>query len=335
MTEMLALSGLTKHFGPIVAVDDISMTIGRGEVLGFLGPNGAGKSTTMKMVAGFLEPTAGTAEICGVDVVEQPMAAKRMIGYLPEGAPAYDDMSVSGFLEFVAGVRGVLASKRNNMIARAVEQTELGNVLGQRIETLSKGFKRRVGLAQAIVHDPDVLILDEPTDGLDPIQKHHVRSLIRAMASEKAIIISTHILEEIDAVCTRATLIAAGKLLLDTTPDDLAARASNHNTVVLTVDSAQSGSLTVALSAVPEIGNVEQIAQDASMVQLRITPKGGESVFTTVTNIVSDKGVKAREIYVERGTLDQAFRDLADSGKSLQAHTENPAESPVEIPAND
>ncbi len=316
MTEMLVLNGLTKHFGSIVAVDDVSMTLKRGEVLGFLGPNGAGKSTTMKMVAGYLEPTAGTACVCGVDVGEQPMEAKRMIGYLPEGAPAYDDMSVDAFLNFVAGIRGLSGKNRASMVSKVVDQTDLGGVLEQRIETLSKGFKRRVGLAQAIVHDPDVLILDEPTDGLDPTQKHQVRSLIRAMASEKVIVISTHILEEIDAVCTRAALIADGKLLLDTTPDDLASRAANHNTVVLSVDSLQSGSLTVALSAVPEISNVEQIPNADGTVQLRILPKGRASVFSTVTDIVRDKNVTVREIYVERGALDQAFRDLTEEGRT-------------------
>jgi ABC-2 type transport system ATP-binding protein len=313
MTVMLILDGLTKHFGVIKAVNDVSMTLKRGEVLGFLGPNGAGKSTTMKMVAGFLEPTSGTASICGVDVGEQPIEAKRLLGYLPEGAPAYDDMSVASFLDFVAGIRGISGKIRKGMVSRAVERTDLGDVLGQRIGTLSKGFKRRVGLAQAIVHDPEVLVLDEPTDGLDPTQKHQVRSLIQAMAPDKVIVISTHILEEIDAVCTRAALIAGGRLLLDTTPDDLAARASNHNNVVLTIDSAQSGSLTVALSGVPEIANVEQTSLDDGTVQLRIVPKGRVSVFSTVTDIVHGKGVKAREIFVERGALDQAFREVTET----------------------
>ena len=312
MTHMLALNGLTKHFGSIIAVDDVSMSLKKGEVLGFLGPNGAGKSTTMKMIAGFLEPTAGTAHVCGIDVTEDPMKAKAMLGYLPEGAPAYDDMSVARFLDFIAGIRGLRGKTKATMVAGAVEQAHLGDVLGQRIETLSKGFKRRVGLAQAIVHDPKVLILDEPTDGLDPTQKHHVRSLIRGMSSEKAILISTHILEEIDAVCTRTALIAGGKLLLDTTPDKLAARAANHNTVVLSVDSAKSGSLTVALSAVPEIGNVEQTTLDDGTVELRIMPKGRDSVFSTVTDIAHKKKVKIREVYVERGALDQAFREITE-----------------------
>lgn len=224
MSEMLVIDHLSKHFGPIVAVDDIAMSVGRGEVLGFLGPNGAGKSTTMKMVAGFLEPTSGTASICGVDVLSDPIGAKRLIGYLPEGDPAYGDMSVAGFLAFVAGIRGYDGAERAKRVADAVERADLGNVLHQVIETLSKGFKRRVGLAQAILHDPEVLILDEPTDGLDPIQKHQVRDLIRGMSEDKAIIISTHILEEVDAICNRAVVIAKGKLLMDGTPAELAAR---------------------------------------------------------------------------------------------------------------
>src|SRR6185437_3702562 len=203
MSELIAIDRLTKWFGHIHAVQDVSFTVERGEVLGFLGPNGAGKSTTMKMVAGFLQPTSGTASLCGFDVLEQPIAAKRRMGYLPEGAPAYPDMTPTGFLGFIASIRGFSGSEKNKRIALAVERANLKGVMHQPIETLSKGYKRRVGLAQALLHDPPVLIMDEPTDGLDPNQKHEVRTLIEEMAPDKAIVISTHLLEEVEAVCTR------------------------------------------------------------------------------------------------------------------------------------
>ncbi|MCC7017188.1 MAG: ABC transporter ATP-binding protein [Rhodospirillales bacterium] len=215
---MIEIEALAKRFNDFAAVDGVSLTVGRGTVLGFLGPNGAGKSTTMKMIAGFLAPTSGTARVCGIDVTKDPLETKRQIGYLPEGAPAYPDMTAGDFLDFVADVRGLKGETRQKRLADAIARVEIGPVLEQSIETLSKGFKRRVGLAQAILHDPPVLILDEPTDGLDPNQKHQVRQLIRAMAPSKAIVISTHILEEVEAICTRAAIIARGRVVADGEP---------------------------------------------------------------------------------------------------------------------
>jgi ABC-2 type transport system ATP-binding protein len=212
---MIEIDGLGKSFGPFVAVDNVSLTVAKGEVLGFLGPNGAGKSTTMKMVTGFLSPTTGTARICGHDIATATIAAQSCIGYLPEGAPAYGEMTPAQFLAFCARVRGLTGDAARAAIDKAIARTELARVLEQPIETLSKGFKRRVGLAQAILHDPPVLIMDEPTDGLDPNQKHTVRDLIRAMAPDKAIIVSTHILEEVGAICTRAVIIDRGKIVAD------------------------------------------------------------------------------------------------------------------------
>jgi ABC-2 type transport system ATP-binding protein len=222
---MIKTNGLTKNFGPFKAVDELSFTVSPGEVLGFLGPNGAGKSTTMKMVAGFVAPTAGSATVCGFDVVTQSIEAKRCLGYLPEGAPSYPEMTPLDFLEFVGRIRRMPAQVRRQRMEVVISQLHLESVLNQPIDTLSKGFKRRVGLAQAILHDPEVLILDEPTDGLDPNQKHEVRALINSMAENKLIIISTHILEEVDAVCNRAIIIAHGKILADETPDQLKQRA--------------------------------------------------------------------------------------------------------------
>mgnify|MGYP001126274212 CR=1 FL=1 len=221
---LIEIQGLTKRFGTFTAVDDVSFQVARGEVLGFLGPNGAGKSTTMRMLAGFMIPTAGTARICGHDVQMNSVAARRALGFLPEGAPTYPEMTVTAFLRFCAKVRGFRGDTLDERVDRALGLTRLDGVRLQPVETLSKGFKRRVGLAQALLHDPPVLVLDEPTDGLDPNQKHEVRTLIQDMRAEKAIVISTHILEEVDAVCTRAIVIANGRVVADETPAALQAR---------------------------------------------------------------------------------------------------------------
>jgi ABC-2 type transport system ATP-binding protein len=221
---MIEISHLSKRYGQLTAVDDISFNVEPGEVLGFLGPNGAGKSTTMKMITGFLSPTSGSIRVCGHDVESSPLAAKACMGYLPEGAPCYGEMSVRGFLEFIADVRELSGERRRSRLDDVIARLGLSGVLEQMIETLSKGYKRRLGLAQALVHDPQVLILDEPTDGLDPNQKHEVRELISAMSKDKIIVISTHILEEVDAVCSRAIIIAAGRILADETPRALAKR---------------------------------------------------------------------------------------------------------------
>lgn len=220
---MIEISHLTKRYGALVAVDDLSFNVEPGQVLGFLGPNGAGKSTTMKMITGFLTPSSGSIRVNGHDVDAAPLAAKACMGYLPEGAPCYGEMNVRGFLEFIADVRGLTGSQRRGRLDDVIGRLGLQGVLEQMIETLSKGYKRRVGLAQALLHDPPVLILDEPTDGLDPNQKFEVRTLINDMAKNKIIVISTHILEEVDAVCTRAIIIANGRILADATPRELAA----------------------------------------------------------------------------------------------------------------
>ncbi len=224
---MIEVDHLSKRFGDRMAVDDLSFKVAPGEVLGFLGPNGAGKSTTMKMITGFLVPSGGTARIMGHDIQRDPVAAKRCFGYLPEGAPGYGDMTVAEFLGFIGDIRGLSGALKQTRIDAVVADIHLGDVLHQKLDTLSKGFRRRVGLAQAILHDPQVLVLDEPTDGLDPNQKHEVRRLIQGMAQDKIVIISTHILEEVDAVCSRAMIIARGKLLADDTPANLAAQTES------------------------------------------------------------------------------------------------------------
>jgi ABC-2 type transport system ATP-binding protein len=308
MDEMIAVRHLSKRFGPIAAVDDISFAVARGEVLGFLGPNGAGKSTTMKMITGFLAPTSGTAVICGAEISQAPIAAKRHIGYLPEGAPAYPDMTPAGFLDFIARIRGFARAEAKRRIGLAVERTQLDSVLDQPIETLSKGFKRRVGLAQALLHDPDVLVLDEPTDGLDPNQKHQVRRLIRALAPEKAIVISTHILEEVDAVCTRAIVIAAGRVLADGSPGALEARSRHHNAVRLAL--AQDGiDAATALRRLPGVVAVEPVEDDEGSA-LMIFPRDGRSIITEITDLVRTAGWPVAALRVERGRLDDVFRAI-------------------------
>ena len=223
---MIRIENLTRRFGAFTAVDNLSFQVAPGEVLGFLGPNGAGKSTTMKMITGFLQPTSGRVDVFGYDMWRNPLPAKKLIGYLPEGAPSYGEMSVRDFLAFIADVRGLRGAENQRAIAVAAEKAALTEVMLQTVDTLSKGYRRRVGIAQAILHDPQVLILDEPTDGLDPNQKHHVRELIRSLSQEKLVIVSTHILEEVSAVCTRAMIIAQGKILVDETPTALAARST-------------------------------------------------------------------------------------------------------------
>ena len=310
MAALIEADGLRKIFGPITAVDGISLAVRKGEVLGFLGPNGAGKSTTMKMIAGFLEPDAGTARICDFDVQASPKAAKARLGYLPEGAPAYGDMTPGAFLAFCAEIRGLRGEDIKTRVAAAVGRAGLGSVIDQRIETLSKGFKRRVGIAQAILHDPPVLIMDEPTDGLDPNQKHHVRELIREMAATKAIIVSTHILEEVEAVCTRAVIIAKGRIVADGTAESLLGRAAGHGAVAIKVAHTHADRITKAVKALPEVSGVETIGKSDGLIQLRALPKNGAAPAKAIGELLAREKLPYEELFVERGKLDDVFRDI-------------------------
>ena len=307
MGQMIAIEGLTKRFGSLTAVDNISLSVGRGEVLGFLGPNGAGKSTTMKMLTGYLPITSGRASVCGFDVVSDPIKAKKKIGYLPEGSPLYGDMSCLLFLNFVAEIRGYRGAQVKDKVNLAIERLELESVINKPIETLSKGFKRRLGLAQSILHDPDVLILDEPTDGLDPNQKHQVRGLIKDMASDKAIIISTHLLEEVAAVCSRAIIISEGKIVFDGTPEDFAARSSIHNAVTIRLTGENLDSVRSEIEGIEDVHRIETVNGTGV---LRLIPKDGAVIVEKVSLLMREKGFKVDEIFVERGHLDEVFRDL-------------------------
>lgn len=316
MSEMIVTSGLTKQFGPILAVDKLDLVVRKGEVLGFLGPNGAGKSTTMKMITGFLAPTAGTAKVCGHEVSEEPLAVKSRIGYLPEGAPLYSDMTAAGFLNFIAEVRGVAKGERKAKIERAIALTQLEGVLYQPIDTLSKGFKRRVGLAQAILHDPDVLVLDEPTDGLDPNQKQQVRRLIQEMAASggKSIVLSTHILEEVEAVCTRAVIIARGRIVADGTPQALMARSKYHNAVSLALRPPQGVMVFDELARIPGVAGVEDggTTTDAggALVRCVVFPTGGRPIDEAVAKHIKQRGWGVERLAVMTGRLDDVFRQI-------------------------
>jgi ABC-2 type transport system ATP-binding protein len=316
--SMLEIRRLVKHFGPLVAVDDVSFSVDRGEVLGFLGPNGAGKSTTMKMITGFVAPDAGTAIVCGHDVTQAPIAAKRCIGYLPEGAPAYPDMTPAEFLDFIAHIRGFGGREAKRRIGRIVETIHIAEVMHQPIDTLSKGYRRRVGVAQALLHDPQVLILDEPTDGLDPNQKYQMRKVIDEMRANKAIVISTHLLEEVEAVCSRAIIIAHGRILADARPVDLARRSRRHNAVRLAATGATPAQMQAELSRLPAVAAVEAV-KDGEGEGLLIFPRGGEDIVADVADLARAHRWQVALLRVEHGRLDDVFREI----------TTAPAESAV------
>jgi ABC-2 type transport system ATP-binding protein len=310
MTVLIEAVGLHKRFADIKAVDGISLKVPKGEVLGFLGPNGAGKSTTMKMITGFLEPDSGKAAICGIDVFEEPKKAKMRFGYVPEGAPSYGEMTPRTFLSFIAEIRGFRGAEIASRVARSVDRAGLEPVLDQVIDTLSKGYKRRVGLAQAILHDPPVLIMDEPTDGLDPNQKHHVRRLISEMAADKAIIISTHILEEVEAVCSRAVVINKGIIVADGTADDLLQRMHYHGAVSLKVVADRADAAIRALSGAPVVERVETIGKPNGHFLLRAIPRQKTMTAAEIAAVLRAQNIPVDELYVERGRLDDVFRQI-------------------------
>jgi ABC-2 type transport system ATP-binding protein len=307
---MIVIEGLTKSFGPITAVAGIDLKVAKGEVLGFLGPNGAGKSTTMKMIAGYLAPTGGRVTICGYDVEVDTIKAQSSLGYLPEGAPAYGDMTPRQFLAFIAAVRGFSGAEAKERTRAAAVKAELEPVVDQPIETLSKGFKRRVGLAQAILHDPPVLVMDEPTDGLDPNQKHSVRKLIEAMAKDKAIIISTHLLEEVESVCTRAVIIDRGRIVADGTPAALLARSRHHNAVTLTVGVREADAIAAKLRAISGVASIERGAESDGAVTMTAFPEDDALIVEPVSAAANAEHWPVRELYAEAGRFDEVFRSL-------------------------
>ncbi len=305
---MIEIKNLTRKFDQVVAVDDLSFDVREGEVLGFLGPNGAGKSTTMKVITGFLSPSSGSVTIAGFDIGGQPLEAKSLIGYLPEGAPSYGDMTTLAFLRFIARIRGYRGQQAEDRIAAVMRDVALESVARQTIETLSKGFKRRVGLAQAILHDPKVLILDEPTDGLDPNQKNQVRELIRNLAKDKIVIISTHILEEVTAVCTRAIIIDRGKIVADGAPGELEARSRYHQAVEVRLSSEID--LAAELAGVAQIAGVERGHSGSASFTIL---SRGEPIFAQVSELAQRRQWPVEEFHVRRGQLEDVFRTVTQS----------------------
>ncbi len=307
---MIEIQNLSKRFGRLQAVDDVSLQVMPGEVLGFLGPNGAGKSTTMKMVTGFLTPDSGSVTVMGNDVGKDPIAVKASIGYLPEGAPLYPDMTPESLLHFAGRARGMASGPRQEAVARALNLLELNGVRHQRIETLSKGFKRRVGLAQAILHDPEVLVLDEPTDGLDPNQKEQVRGLIRSMAQGKTIILSTHILEEVEAVCTRVAILSAGALCFNGSPSELRKSSRFAGAVEIRFQAEVPSGARLELSNLPGVRMVEALDENENHQGFRIFPEPGQSVLHAVSDQARNCDWPLEDLHVDRGRLDDVFRKI-------------------------
>ena len=313
---MIKVQNLTKLFGTKRAVDDISFSVERGEVLGFLGPNGAGKSTSMRMITGFIPPSGGTVSVGGHDIGEEPIAAKRLIGYLPENAPAYSDMTVLGFLKFTAEIRGLRGDTLKQAVNRAVEMCFLQGVLHQSVDTLSKGYRHRTCFAQSIIHDPDVLILDEPTDGLDPNQKHEVRTLIRKMGEKKAIIFSTHILEEVDAVCSRAIIIDRGKIVANGTPQQLRQKSDWAGAVTLRVSGVTASVVNHKLSQLSTVKKTVILKEEATSVTARVFPRNGDNAPGGSNRVLAQsiadaaQGWHIEELHTEEGRLDEVFRSI-------------------------
>ena len=316
---MIEVKGLVKDFRGFKAVAGLSFTVPKGQILGFLGPNGAGKSTTMKMLTGFIEPTSGTATIGGKDIVTDSLAVRRLIGYLPESAPSYGEMTVVEFLTFIAEMRGFRGAEVQRVALKAREMCFLDGVWHQAIETLSKGYRQRVGFAQAVIHDPPVLILDEPTDGLDPNQKHEVRELIRRMGKDKTIILSTHILEEVEAVCERVIIISGGKMVADASPAALREKSRVHNAVTVQFTDATPEHVAESLKG---LANVETVEALPSPNSLRVFPRDGASIIGTLSNVVREKGWRVNQITVEQGRLDEVFRNItkAAGARGEQRH---------------
>ncbi|MEO8746597.1 MAG: ABC transporter ATP-binding protein [Rhodanobacter sp.] len=317
---MIETDQLTRCYGDLTAVDALSIRVEPGQVLGLLGPNGAGKSTAMRMIAGFLVPTSGTARVCGYDILREPLQAKRALGYLPEGAPGYGEMTVREFLRFIQQMRRLQSEADYRRFDEVVQQLQLEDVLDTCIDTLSKGLRRRAGLAQAILHDPPVLMLDEPTDGLDPNQKHAVRRLIDVMARNRTILVSTHLLEEVHALCNRVVIIAHGRLLADATPAELESRSRYHGAV--SFSAAGSGMAQEMLGRLPQVAAIEVDPLDG---RTTVFPKPGESILAPVQQLLREQGLQVSEIQLEGGRLDEVFRQITTHADAAAANPERSA----------
>jgi ABC-2 type transport system ATP-binding protein len=306
---MIRADRLNKYYGRRHVVCDVSFEVGRGEVLGFLGPNGAGKTTTMRLLTGYLPPSSGTAEVNGFDVVRRPVEVRRSLGYLPESAPAYGDMTVEEFLRFIAEMRGFAGRDRNARADAVIETCFLSPVRRQTVDTLSKGYRQRTGFAQAILHDPPVLIMDEPTEGLDPNQKHVVRSMIRHMSREKVIVLSTHILEEVEFICSRVIIISDGRLVADDTPAALRRRSPSFSAVTVKL-AAPAAEAAAAFRGLDGVAAVETLEPEGDLSVLRVFPRKGAGLVDPLTALARSKSWPIREAQVDEGRLDEVFRAL-------------------------
>lgn len=311
---MIEARKLTKRYGSLNAVNALSFNVGPGEVLGFLGPNGAGKTTTMRMLVGFVAPTSGSARVNGLSIEEQPTQVKSIIGYLPEGAPSYGEMTSLEFLNFIADIRKLKGRNKNSRMSDVIERLHLEPVLSQTIDTLSKGFKRRVGLAQAILHDPPVLIMDEPTDGLDPNQKHEVRQLIEDMAADKIIVISTHILEEVEAVCSRAIIISRGRIVADDTPDALMRRSRFHNAVTMRFQ--PGGNVNAAEEMLKQLDGVREVETNRNAHSMTAFARDGQAILSDISQLATEHGWGLEELHLESGRFDEVFRSITEQAVS-------------------
>ena len=313
--KLINAKNLKKSFDQFIAVDKINLQVDRGEVVGFLGPNGAGKSTTMKMLTGFLEPDDGEIFINGIDLKSNPLKAKQYIGYLPEGAPSYSDMIVSDFLSFIGKMRGLSNKKLSNRLEEMADQINLKEMWDRPVETLSKGFKRRVGIAQALIHDPDILILDEPTDGLDPNQKHEMRNLIKKISKNKAIVISTHILEEVEAVCSRAIIIANGKLLANDTPQNLENKFLNKHTLSIKISDKINNVVSKKIKSSLKYEEIKIQKSDASTYIILVSDNKKVPNINTVLKQINKHKLNVIEVNFQKVNLEKIFRTIT-TGKN-------------------
>jgi ABC-2 type transport system ATP-binding protein len=308
---------LSKNYGDIRAVNDVSFSVPKGQIMGFLGPNGAGKSTTMKMITSFIEPTEGSVRVGGFDVRQDSLEVRKLIGYLPESAPSYGEMLVREFLEFIAEIRGERGVKRKTAAQKMREVCSLSDVWDRPIETLSKGYRQRVGFAQALIHDAPVLILDEPTDGLDPNQKYEVRKLIKEMGQDKTIILSTHILEEVEAVCERVVIIAQGKIVADATPDQLKSQSNLHNAITIRMPEKLTNQAKEMLAGLGSVSHVEFL--EGAVDRLRVFPCQGSAIIEEVTRAIKEKNLDFDELHVEPGRLEDVFRKVTRQVGEVQS----------------
>jgi ABC-2 type transport system ATP-binding protein len=306
---MIKVEHLVKKFGLRPAVNDISFTVEKGTVLGFLGPNGAGKTTTIRMIAGYLPPTSGAVSVNGVDVVADPVAAQKLMGYMPENTPLYDEMTVQAFLAFMAEIRGFRGRERERRVDGIMERCLLNSVRHQPIETLSKGYRRRTCLAQTLLHDPAVLLLDEPTEGLDPNQKQVVRDMLNQMAQDKIILLSTHVLEEVEAICTRAMIISEGRLQVDGTPAELKKRAPGYNTLTIELLAPAAEALP-AFGELPDVAEVVHVETAGPKLRLRLVPRNQQALAVAAIEVASRRRWLVTELRADPGRLDEVFQRI-------------------------